>query len=583
MRRKIMISYIIIILLGTLITAMYSYHLAQKHYVSEVENKLLTVADIIKQEIISADSVFENDYLNNIAVSYGRATNIRVTFIDSKGYVLGDSIADYSTLENHKNRPEVIEALKSGKGNSIRLSTSVSQYLKYIAVIIDIDERPVVLRLSIPIEDINLIRKELISYIAVGVFAAFIIAVTLGASFAKKFTVPIKQLTDFSKHIAKGNLDGMMLMQSKDEIGELAHAFVDMQSRLKKYITQLSERNNEMEAILSSMIGGLIALDSSNKVILFNNTAVDMFEIKKKNIIGENILLVIRNNEFNQFIKEYVNTQQKHEVDIRFNSNDYRVYLSPINDKTKSDYVIGTLIIINDITNVRKLERIRSEFVTNVTHELKTPLTSIRGFIETLKSGAMFDEKVAEHFLDIIDIEAERLSNLISEILVLSEIENMKKDIKIGVCDVRSIVKEAISVVEQNAEKMDIKIHCSIAPELSMVNINRDRFKQVMINLLDNSIKYNNNGGQVWFECTRDNNVIQLNVRDNGIGIPKEHIPRLFERFHRIDKGRSRDQGGTGLGLSIVKHIVNLYNGEIEVKSKLGHGTEFIIKLPVAI
>jgi two-component system phosphate regulon sensor histidine kinase PhoR len=229
------------------------------------------------------------------------------------------------------------------------------------------------------------------------------------------------------------------------------------------------------------------------------------------------------------------------------------------------------------------LEQIRSEFVSNVTHELKTPLTSIKGFIDTLKSGAIHDEEVAERFLDIIDIEAERLTVLIEDILELSEIETMKQDVRIDDYNLEDIIKEVIDIVSQNAEKKNVQVYYDMEPSISQVHVNRDRLKQMLINLVDNGIKYNNPGGEVQIVCKRFNKNIEFHVCDNGIGIANEHIPRLFERFYRVDKGRSRNQGGTGLGLSIVKHIVNLYNGDIQVKSEVGKGTEFIIRLPIAI
>jgi two-component system phosphate regulon sensor histidine kinase PhoR len=586
MQKKIMINYILIVLLGTLITGIFSYQVAQKHYVSEVENKLLVVGHLIKKEVQLINGTRNTDKLNELAVDYGATTKIRVTFINKQGVVLGDSSTDYTTLENHANRPEIIEAFEYGIGESTRYSTSIGNYLKYVAIRVEGEPEPIVLRLSIPIEDINNIREKMVSYIALGIFVAFFIAGLLGIQFTNKFTKPVKQLTNFVRSIAKGNFKGSINIDVNNEIGELAHSFMHMKNELDKTITELWQKNVEMETIINSMIGGLIALDNDNRIILINNTAIKMFNIKNKKIIGENILLVVRNHAFNQFLKEYsdVLTPKKQQVlDIQYDDKYYKIYRSPIETKAEKNSVIGTLFIIQDVTNIRKLEQIRSEFVSNVTHELKTPLTSIKGFIDTLKGGAIHDEEVAERFLDIIDIEAERLTVLIEDILELSEIETMKQDVRIDDYNLEDIIKEVIDIVSQNAEKKNIQVYYDMEPSISQVHVNRDRLKQMLINLVDNGIKYNNPGGEVRIVCKRFNKNIEFHVCDNGIGIANEHIPRLFERFYRVDKGRSRNQGGTGLGLSIVKHIVNLYNGDIQVKSEVGKGTEFIIRLPIAI
>ncbi len=586
MQRKIMTGYLVMILFCAFIIGIFSYHVAQKHYISEVENRLLSIGNIIKQKVISLEDIYDHNNLNQIALDYGDITDIRITFIDAKGNVLGDSMADYMTLKNHSDRPEIIQAFREGQGESTRYSDSIKRYLKYIAIKIRHNQVPIVVRLSIPIDDIHVIRNELISFIAAGVLIAILAAGVLGVQFANKITRPINQLTTFSKDIAKGNFKGTVEIEANNEIGALAQSFMDMKTQLDKTITELWEKNVEMKAILDSMIGGLIAVDNDNRIIRISNTAIEMFGIKKKKIIGENILLVIRSHRFNQFLRENrdsfpLGNQQV--LDIQYENKFYKIYLSRIEGKSPANKKIGTLIIIQDVTNIRKLEQMRSEFVSNVSHELKTPLTSIKGFIDTLKGGAIHDKEVAERFLDIIDIEAERLSNLIGDILELSEIETMSQDEHMDDYSLENIITEVFDIIHHSAVKKNIHIHYEIDEALSRVYVNKDKLKQMLINLIDNGIKYNNAGGAVKILCRRRHDIVEFHVRDDGIGIAPEHISRLFERFYRVDKGRSRNQGGTGLGLSIVKHIVNLYDGQIQVKSEVGKGTEFIIRLPIAI
>ncbi len=582
MRKKMMLSYIIVILLGTLITGVFSYQVAQQHYTTEVENKLLAIGKIIQQDIVSKEKM----NADSIAKYYGKTANVRVTIVNEQGKVLGDSSADYLKLENHSNRPEIREALQTGKGESTRYSTSIKQYLKYIALKIETKRESIIIRLSIPISDISTIRKQLILFIIVGVFISILVAGSLGVQFAEKITTPIKQLTNITKDIAGGNFSDTVKINANDEIAELSESFMDMKTQLDKTIHQLSERNVEMRAVLNSMIGGLIAIDNNNCVMLINQTAREMFDIRQNDVINKNILYVLRNHIINAFLNEKKDSfpvDQQTVLDLYYEDKYYKIYCSPIQDQSKGNKAIGTLLIMQDVTNIQKLENIRSEFVSNVTHELKTPLTSIKGFTDTLKSGAIKDEKVAERFLDIIDIEAERLHNLIGDILNLSEIETMKQDICVQEYFFEDILNEVIAIIRPSADKKNVSISYKIDSSVSKIMMNKDRLKQILINLIDNGVKYNKIDGEVNIYCRRQKDMIELQIIDNGIGIPKEHIPRLFERFYRVDKGRSRNQGGTGLGLSIVKHIVHLYNGTIEVLSEVGKGTEFIIKLPIAV
>lgn len=258
----------------------------------------------------------------------------------------------------------------------------------------------------------------------------------------------------------------------------------------------------------------------------------------------------------------------------------FKVSVTPLYPRNNKDTVAGVIVALQDVTNIIKLEKMRTEFVSNVTHELKTPLTSIRGFVETLRAGAINDKEVAEQFLDIIDIEADRLSTLINDILQLSEIESMKEDVNLNDYHLRTLFLDILPVLEKAAEQKNVIIHENIDDTI-YVRVNPNRIKQLLMNLVDNAIKYNKDNGQIWVDAYRENETLILKVKDNGIGIPTEHHKRIFERFYRVDKGRSRNLGGTGLGLSIIKHIVNLYNGNIKMTSNPGEGTEFIISMPL--
>ncbi|MEN8907786.1 MAG: ATP-binding protein [Clostridiales bacterium] len=356
-------------------------------------------------------------------------------------------------------------------------------------------------------------------------------------------------------------------------------------TKRKKTISELKSENIKVESIMNSMINGIIALDSNYSISLMNTKAYELFGINQSDkLIGKNIIEVIRNVQINKLIRKTIkdNVPQINEVFIGAPHNiTLSVYTSPIKSNSKSKNNIGGIIFLHDITDIKKLEKIRSEFVSNVTHELKTPLTSIKGFIETLRNGAIENKSVANKFLEIIDIESERLYTLINDILQLSEIETIKSEIETTNCNLNTIVENVISVLAGTASKKKIKIIYDSKEENTNILVNKDRIKQMLINLVDNAIKYNSENGKIIISTKIDSGKVILSIKDTGIGIPVEHQNRIFERFYRVDKGRSRNAGGTGLGLSIVKHIINLYNGDIKVLSESNKGSEFIIQLPL--
>jgi len=374
-----------------------------------------------------------------------------------------------------------------------------------------------------------------------------------------------------------------------------------MASQLEKTVYDLKDKNLKMDTILNNMTDGIIAVDKNNSVVLVNSVACRLFGIPDANeneIIGMNILEIIRNIHINRMLKETLKgkTVLSDEINVSFSGGRiYRITTVPVQTSLKDSSFLkenpfsdnsflafnqGAVISVQDITNIKKLEQIRSEFVSNVTHELKTPLTSIRGFIETLRNGAINDKEVADKFLEIIDIESERLYALINDILQLSEIESGKNETSTEAVDVAGVIEECAAMLKSEADKKNVSIHINSRGNNLFINASRNRIKQMLINLIDNGIKYNVSGGGILISVYKNAGWLIMKVKDTGIGIPEEHLPRIFERFYRVDKGRSRSMGGTGLGLSIVKHIVNLYNGDIKVQSRPGAGTEFIIRFP---
>lgn len=597
MRKKIFSYYIILVIIGISISSFFISELTQRYYLREAEEKLKSIAYLIKynldRKLLEGSTInFNNEAknysnllskipLNNTSNSHGNH-NLRITFIAFNGKILGESNTDYHYMENHLDRKEIQEAIKGRIGTDIRHSKTLNIDFMYVAVALN--QSRVVVRVSVPLVQLNQINKTISLYALFGIVAALPLTALLAFMFTSSLVRPVKQLIKVSKEISTGNYSKRVQISSKDELGELADTFNNMALQLEKTVADLKEKNARFDSIINSMASGLIAVDTKYRVILLNDIACGLFNLDKNlDFMGKNILEVLRNQQLISSLKETIekNKPLVTEITISVPQEKYlRINTAPIKSADPNIINAGGIATIQDITNIKKLEQIKTEFVSNVTHELKTPLTSIRGFIETLRNGALEDKNVAEKFLDIIDIEAERLSILINDILQLSEIETTKKDTNIAEHNLKSIVDEVISILKEQAEKKGVTITEQIDPRLT-INVNKDRFKQMFINLIDNAIKYNVQNGKVKVEAFRNGGKVVIKIRDTGIGIPKQHHTRIFERFYRVDKGRSRNMGGTGLGLSIVKHIVNLYNGDISVNSSQGSGTEFIIQFPL--
>lgn len=575
MQKRLIISYITIISLAIGISALtfwikgynFIYTQSQEHYLSQAE----LLADIFSLEDLND----HNDY-EEFVQTYSKEYNVRITIIDKNGEVYADS-STTEPLENHKSREEVIKALHGESATVNRYSTTMKQNYSYSAVPVTSGSFSGVIRISLPLSNLEALRNDLIQSSLYVILICYIIACVIALIYSRYLTKPVNEVAEAAERISEGNYNTKIYTRGKNEIGRLARAFNIMSFNMKETIGNLTKRNVELEAILSSMAGGVVAIDDSNEVIFYNKAFIDILGIKRE-IIGQSFYNILRNAtmfDIIERVRKNNSSVTKDGILLYGGNRNIRVTATPLGMTDEKWF--GVLLIIEDVTQIKKLENMRSDFVSNVTHELKTPLTSIRGFIETLKHGAIKDEAVANRFLDIIDIEAERLYNLIQDILLLSAIESKQEKEKES-CDINFLASAVIELLQPKLTDK-VKIIFQPEPNLRPYNCELDRMKQLLINMVENAIKYTEEG-TVTLECKESDNQLVIRVKDTGIGIETEQLTRIFERFYRVDKGRARKQGGTGLGLSIVKHIVELYNGTIQVNSKLGEGTEFEIKLP---
>jgi two-component system phosphate regulon sensor histidine kinase PhoR len=588
MQRKFFIGIVTVLLLGAVISGGMSARMVEDRYKRNIEENLITELGLIR-ELIGEKLIYERDNLDKYTAEIKSIINARITITDAKGDVISDTEYEYTAMDNHALRPEISEALKGGIGKAVRFSDTLKADQLYIAQPVFRDGSVIgVIRLSRSLHEINILIRRLYSNVFIGILAGLAVSLLLGYRVSMSITKPVKEITYTASQIASGQLDKRVNLTGKDEIGVLAASINNMASKLNDTIMSLQDKNTKLEAIMSSMVNGIIAVDKEERILFINPVAVELLNIKEEDIIGRHLLQVVRSNVMDDYLKVLLQGKMYFDTEIVIDypeEKTLKLFANPIM-KTVEGGVVGVIITIQDITKLRKLERMRTEFVTNVSHELKTPLTSIKGFAETLKNGAIEDKEDAVRFLDIIEAEAERLHRLISDILSLSELEQKKNKMIAEEIEIDIIVEEVVSMLKTQADKKKIELIHKVQKDIKRLTGDPDKLKQMLINLVENAIKYTPEKGCVTVEACNASDpeggdMIAFNIMDNGIGIPRQNIPRLFERFYRVDKARSRKIGGTGLGLAIVKHIVILFNGEIEVQSELGRGTTFTVTLPV--
>ena len=555
----VILSIILITILFTVVVD-YEHEEIIKQTLRDNNKKVINL--INSNNITNLKSFFQNDLAG---------TSTRITYINSLGKVVYDSEANPDIMENHNTRPEVLEARQKGTGSSIRYSESVKINMMYFATVFKSGS---IIRSSMPMKEISSFESGFFKYYVIILLMVVAISILISYKLINFMLKPIKDLENATSEIAKGDLSIRARITSSDEIGHLGKTFNEMANKLQKTINNSLEQQNRLEAILTSMDSGIIAVDKNKKIIMINPYAEKIFEIIS-NAIGKNFLDIIRNHELED-IFSHKNYDVNEISTITFRGKTLRIRTADI---INGGVPIGTVAVIQDITDLRKLENMRSQFVANVSHELKTPLTSIKGFAETLKD--VEDQQIREKFLNIINDEAERLTRLINDILTLSHIEQHREEV-FETVNVKDVISDVYYLMKNTAESKNISLSIGSDKSIHIIG-DSDKFKQMLINLVDNAIKYSENGDSVYMGYEQKDDMCVIWVEDTGAGIPEKHIARLFERFYRVDKARSRAKGGTGLGLAIVKHIVLSFGGSIEVKSSVGEGSKFIVYIPIKV
>lgn len=560
MKNKILSLVIITVLSAILMVTCLFTVVTNVEQIKSTKDSLKSINFLIAQsgnEVTDKIKQYDNIKINEM--------KLRFTLIKTDGSVVYDS--ESNTTENHSDRDEVIQALEYGEGYVSRYSKTMDLNYIYYATKINDD---LIIRSSVPVNTIKLTQRERIKYYIPLVFVTVIFSVFLSLRLVRKIVEPVKELESVTLKMANGDYKIRAKVNSNDELGILGDSFNHMADELQLKIQEVVNNQTKLESIFNSMDSGVVAVDNENNVISINPAAELLLGIKKS-IVGEKLTDYVSDHEINGFLMK--SEEDDKEITILHPiERNIKIKKSEMIDKKIN---LGKVISFQDITDMKRVELMRSQFVANVSHELKTPLTSIKGFAETLR--IVDDSATREKFLDIIDKEAERLTRLINDILVLSNIEsNLVADVeefRPGI-----VIEETLNIVRKTARNRNVSVEFEDNSSECILG-DRDKFYQLVLNLIENAVKYSKEKeGYVKISSHNDGGYYHLKIEDNGIGIPDEDISRIFERFYRVDK--SRKKGGTGLGLAIVKHIVKIFNGEINVKSKLGEGTTFEVKIP---
>jgi two-component system phosphate regulon sensor histidine kinase PhoR len=524
--------------------------------------------------------------LRGFALRTSRATNARVTLILPHGAVVAESarpLEDLSGIENHGNRLEVRAALKGGIGRDIRRSETVGQELLYVALPVSDGPRVVgVLRLALPLAVVESAYASIRQVMLAGGLLALGVALGISLFVARRLTRPVVDMQSVARRMAEGDFSVKAPVRSPDEIGSLGRALNVMAARLKEKIGDLEEERARTAAILNSMVEGVLAVDARDHVLLLNQSARAIFRLGPRLGAGKPFLEVIRNADLFGLLRacrEGGGAMVSRELNLVTPvERVLQVHALPLRLGGEGT---GVLMVLHDVTELRRLERVRTEFVANVSHELRTPLTAVRGYLETLLEGAL-PEQERRKFIEIVFRHTERLGRLLDDLLDLSNIELGRIHLQLEPTDLRDALEHVLSIIRPRAEAGGVLLSADLGGDLPMVSADGDRLAQILINLLDNAVKFTPPGGSVTVTAAVQDEMVEVLVSDTGVGIPSTDLPRITERFYRVDKARSRELGGTGLGLAIVKHLVQAHGGELRIESELGKGTAVRFTLPVA-
>jgi two-component system phosphate regulon sensor histidine kinase PhoR len=588
---RIFATYLLIVVLCTAAVGFYAVRSVRAFYFDHSEAELQARAAFVREQVVPALAESTPEALQALVRRLGRASGTRITVIaadrdgSSRGEVLADSDADPAKMENHGDRPEFLSALVNIPGRVVRYSDTLRQDMMYVAVPVEQDGRvTTVIRTAVPLTRVNGALAALYGSIVVSAIVAAVLAALIGLYVSRRISGQMREIKLGAERLAAGDFTQKLYVPRVEEFASVAESINQMAEELDDKLRHLTHERNEREAVLASMVEGVLAVDTDERVIAVNAAAARLLDTDPAAAEGKTIQEVVRNPDLQHIVAQTLGGHRPVEADIviRVGAEERNLQANGTllhGDDDGGD--VGAVVVLNDVTRLKRLEAVRRDFVANVSHELKTPVTSIKGFAETLEDGALEDRDTARRFVRIIAGQADRLNSIIEDLLALSTLEQSGDSplLQLEEADLCDVVAVALEVCGPKAENKHIALHETCGERL-LTRVSPPLLEQAVVNLVDNAVKYSSEGSVVEVELSESDGEIVVSVSDQGQGIAREHLPRLFERFYRVDKARSRDLGGTGLGLAIVKHIAQIHGGRVSVDSVVGRGSTFRIHLP---
>lgn len=578
---RISFSFIVLMFFTILGVGLYLTFSMKSTYTDIIRKQLTEHANLVAKAV-DTNNLQNKSLLKKNVDDFSAEIDSRITIIDVDGNVLADSEKE-EKLENHRERPEFKAVIDQQQpiGESVRYSETLQMQMMYVAVpIFHNDSLIGAIRASLSLGEIEHSLRKLWISAASALAVALLLAGIISMRIAKGITHPIEEIIFVSDKLAKKDYDARVKVKTKGELKKLSDAINILATSLQKQMIEIEENEQRLTGVLTNMVSGVMLVNKEGRINLVNPAIENFIGAPSGSLIGKLHVEATRSFGLSKLINQCLKLEKKLHDEVHIYYPKERIldaHLAPY--KVEKGEVKGIVIVLHDITNIRRLEKMRTEFVANVSHELKTPVTAVKGFAETLLAGELEDSQTTQYFLNIIYEESDRLHRLISDLLHLTKIEHQLVPLQLEDVNVVAEVNKTVKTLQESANSKNIKL---ILPEKesAVIEAEKDRVQQIILNLLTNAINYTPENGEVKIAVLEKDNAVDLIIKDTGIGVPKKELPRIFERFYRVDKARSRSSGGTGLGLAIVKHLVEAHNGKINVKSIEGEGTTFTVTFP---
>lgn len=578
---KLVLIYILLILLAMEVVGVYLIQSLEKYHIENlsqtIDSKAQLASSFVERYLYPTKRQQE---LDDLIVEFGKQAGSEVgniLILDEIGMIL--STANQTKFEKGMRlfTPEITQATFGNTAKEIRKDPETKSRHMYLAYPVKSNDKVVgIIYIISSMEHIYNTLSDIKAILFVATTIALLITGILGFALSKTITDPIQEVTKRAALMAKGDFDHKIEVKSNDEIGKLTGMFNFLTMRLKDTLEEMSDEKEKVEAILTNMADGVVALNDDGQIIHINPAAKKMLSMGKNlnNKQSEEKINNLLDIDFDKFSQEEAKSR---EMLVQINKLTLKAIIAPLN---RDGRIVGVIIVLQDITKQHRLENMRKEFVANVSHELRTPLTTIKSYTETLLDGALEDKNIAKTFLGVVNDEADRMTRLVSDLLELSRLDS--KDTRWNKAAINSgyIIREVISKLQMSIKQKNQEIKIDIPEETPDIFVDKDKIEQVLQNILSNAIKYTPQEGKIYVKLKKSGNMAKIIIKDTGVGIPKDDLPRIFERFYRVDKTRSREQGGTGLGLSIARELIEAHDGKIDIKSQLGQGTSVIVSIP---